>query len=400
MNCATFSYHFSQTGNSLNGVKGIFIKNGIYHIYYAVNSVSQPEKTRWEHIFTANFCKYKKICDSRLPNGEKSIAEIFGGAIYACGGTVGFYYTEKRTFGNKEKYRTLRAKSKNGSEIFCKNTLLSSKNYPKEVQAKVTVSNVLLCHGKYVMCLNARENTGKDIVLFYVSENGDKWNLHAKASAEFDIKNALYVNGYLLFTDGTRVCYSQMLSLPTEFKIILSKKTPLDYGTQFFGANCFFDGVRYILAGVIKTDSGNVLSTVRQINFTGRGITQKPLQELKKLRKKSVTQTLSEGGVMLAESTAYEVYLTPSGDFSATVGGVNIVSDKKELHIKCGKIVGKMPYYGKSVRVFCDNGVTEIFTCGKCFSLFFAKCDNKIKITLGKCQAKLWNMKNIDVICD
>lgn len=140
-----------------------------------------------------------------------------------------------------------------------------------------------------------------------------------------------------------------------------------------------------------------MLSAPRQINFTKRGITQKPLPELKKLRKKAVNYDIKSGDVVFFETAAFEMYLLPTEKFSLQVRDVTIISEQKELVIKNGNLRKTMPYYGKSIRILSDVSSLEIFTSGKCFSLVLRNENpaNKIVLKQGNALVKIWNMKNI-----
>ena len=346
-------FHLAPPTGWLNDPNGLCLVENTRHIFFQYTPDNPYGGNKyWGHYETEDFVNYKYTGIFLSPDIKEDINGVFSGSAYVEDDTMYIYYTGNVEHpGNFDYIRegregnTLLVTSKDGIVASEKRCILRNSDYPSSLSNHVRDPKVFFENGSYYMVLGCRTLDDQGRVMLYVSEDKVNWQFkrflykenfgymwecpdlfslegqqylslspQGLTSEEYKYQN-IYQSGYfstkenLLENDG-----------------VLGDFTEWDYGFDFYAPQTYEDKGRRILIGWMGVpgvdydhdptiDDGwqHMLTMPRELKVdksTGR-ITQKPIDEMKKLRKSKVCDTVSIGKNLLENSSnaTFEIVL-------------------------------------------------------------------------------------------
>lgn len=330
-------YHIQPPMGWLNDPNGLCQKDGIYHIYFQYCPF-YPElgSIFWGHMTTKDFIHYEEHEPAVYPDTQWDCNGPYSGSAYQENGTIYFFYTGNVRYEGSYNYvtdgreqNTILVTSRDGFTFSEKQLLMKNEDYPADMSRHVRDPQVFRENDRYFMIQGARSVKDEGSILLFESEDLIHWSYKLRFQPEkpfgymWECPNYLKIGDRrFLFTcpqgvprDGfefANVYQCGWFSLDYDFKgenYVLGAFHSLDRGFDFYAPQVFQDEAgRWILFGWMAVpDAGyeeptlargwiHALTIPRELYVNDAGLLcQRPLKELKRLRKEKASGKLSEG---------------------------------------------------------------------------------------------------------
>lgn len=312
------NYHLMPVEGLLNDPNGLVEKDGVYHVFYQVNDKEcchGPKK--WGHYESKDMINWEIKEFALSPDEKYESHGCYSGSALLHEGKIHLVYTGnvKNEKGERESYQCLAVENEKGS--FDKLGPIISE-IPKGYTEHFRDPKIWEKDGLYYMALGAQNSSLKGEVLIYLSKDMKKWDLLKSIYNKNDLGYMIECPD-LFELDGERVLLSSpqglepkgelynnlfqsgyMLSIDEEFGTWWTEFIEIDRGFDFYAPQTFLDSKgRRIMYGWMGMEEENhptikegnwvhALTIPRELKIKNHKIIQKPLEELKKLRKKSI----------------------------------------------------------------------------------------------------------------
>ncbi len=337
-------YHLMPPIGWLNDPNGLCQFKGEYHIFYQYSPFDANGGLKfWGHYKSKDLINWEDLGSQIYPDSPYDIHGVYSGSALVEGDKMYLYYTgnvkedgDYDYINSGRQHNTIMLISEDGINFGSKKLIFKNINYPKNMTCHIRDPKIFKNDNTYYMVLGARDKNDKGCVLLYKSDNLEDWNLLNIISSKekfgfmwecpdmFELKdkvtnesktilcispqgiekdgykyNNIYQSGYFLgnidFNSGN-----------FEF----DKFTEIDRGFDFYAPQTFIDeNGRIILIGwmglpdieeyynnypTVKNGWQHALTIPRVLELRNNKIHQRPVEELKKLRKMHINKELND----------------------------------------------------------------------------------------------------------
>lgn len=311
-------YHLMPLKGLMNDPNGLLYKDGRYYVFYQLNDEDCTHKNKKWGLYTSeDFVNWKIENTALEPDKWYDKDGCYSGSAILVDGKINLFYTGNvKNNGERESYQCRVVEKEDGT--FEKMGPVIDK-IPEGYTAHFRDPKVWQdsC-GKYYMVLGAQTKDEKGEVLLYSSENLEKWDLEGSLynkgelgymlecpdlfsldgrdimlicpqglEADGDLYNNIYQSGYMFGKfDAEKASFMEEAFIE------------LDRGFDFYAPQTFVDGMgRRILIGwmglpemeegIPTVEDGwlHALTIPRVLSVEDGKLIQRPLEEMKKLRK-------------------------------------------------------------------------------------------------------------------
>lgn len=308
------NYHLMPIEGLINDPNGLIEKNGVYHVFYQVNdSECTHGAKKWGHYESKDMINWEIKDFALIPENWYDSHGCYSGSAILYDGKIHIFYTGnvKNSNGDRESYQCLAIENPDGT--FEKLGPVIDE-IPKGYTEHFRDPKVWEKNGEFYMVLGAQNLELKGEVLIYTSKDLKNWKLIKSLynkndlgymiecpdlfelngvdvlisspqgiDSKEDLYNNLYQTGYIISLDNEHKSWSDFIEL--------------DRGFDFYAPQTFLDskGRRIIYGWMgmeeknhLSIEEGNwvhALTMPRELKIKDNKIIQKPLEELKKLRK-------------------------------------------------------------------------------------------------------------------
>ena len=338
-----FSYHYAPRFGWINDPNGMHLKDGVYHLYYQHNPVSEKwNNMSWGHAVSDDMVEFREEKPVFLPKDDKWV--IFSGS--ALGDE--FVYTVANVKGDRAFYQERRYSSDGYS--FSKPDTIIPNVYEDERDPRIFTYK-----GETYILLWLKE----DLFGLYRKE-GENYSLLSSFRAKdgWECPDILFVGDRLFFTsaDGT---YFDCEMKDDGLHLTGSGKkmflTSLPYASQSFTGTEGTYLISWLRALTPDLESTGVMSMVRKVGFMDGVLTLKPIDAL--MDRFHETRRVNDE----YSSSEEALYLKSEGSFKGTLSSRLFSYDKESGMLEYGEEKVDM---GKdqSLEIFIDHEITEIST--------------------------------------
>lgn len=341
------SYHLMPPVGWLNDPNGLCELNGTYHIYYQYSPTDVYGKLKhWGHYSTKDFINFKSEPMAIFADNELDKSGAYSGSTFIKDNKMHVFYTgnvkeegDHDYIKSGRQHNTIYLTSEDGINFSEKKCLMKNVDYPSDVSCHVRDPKVYEKNGLYYMVLGARTLGDIGCILVYESNDLINWKYINRIQTKekfgymwecpdvFDLDNKtilitcpqgieqegikyenIYENGYFF-----------MDNIVENTK--LSEFNELDDGFDFYAPQTFEDEKnRRILIGwmglpdipytnevTVKENWQHALTIPRVLCISNNKLYQKPIEELKNLRKSKKIYDLNKVRSIITENNVYEL---------------------------------------------------------------------------------------------
>ncbi|WP_434798471.1 glycoside hydrolase family 32 protein [Terrisporobacter vanillatitrophus] len=341
------SYHLMPPIGWLNDPNGLCELNGTYHIYYQYSPTDvYGELKHWGHYSTKDFINFKSEPMAIFADNELDKGGAYSGSTFIKDNKMHVFYTgnvkeegDHDYIKSGRQHNTIYLTSEDGINFSEKKCLMKNVDYPSDVSCHVRDPKVYEKNGLYYMVLGARTLDDIGCILVYESKDLINWKYINRIQTKekfgymwecpdvFDLDNKtilitcpqgieqegikyenIYQNGYLF-----------MDNIVENTK--LSEFNELDNGFDFYAPQTFEDEKnRRILIGwmglpdipytnevTVKENWQHALTIPRALCIRNNKLYQKPIEELKNLRKSKKIYDLNKVRSIITKNNVYEL---------------------------------------------------------------------------------------------
>lgn len=396
--------HLEPPQGWLNDPNGLCYFKGKYHFYFQYSPDSSTGEGRkcWGHYQSKNLLDWEFTGTVLYPDSEYDKDGVYSGCAVVHDNKMYIFYTGNvKEIGdydyvtNGRGANVISVTSDDGISMSKKNVLLTNSDYPSFCSCHVRDPKVWFDGGKWHMVLGARTLDNNGGVLFYTSDDLKTWKYsHFLTTENFgymwecpdvfslDNKKILSISPQGVKSCETKfqnVYHSGYLQLSEDINI--NSFTEWDYGFDFYAPQTFqTPDKRRILVGwagigdipynnpTTKLGFQHCLTIPRELAFLENGkISQKPISELKQLRKNS---TEFHNNDKISVNLPSEIVGTTETDFTIVIDdGLEISYDGKITKMEFsneilggGRTVRKAELENcKNFRVILDKSTIEVY---------------------------------------
>lgn len=406
------NYHLMPKTGVLGDPNGLCQVNGLYYVGYVHTPIKFVVDGRaacvWKQCTTKDFVHYKEHPIHIYPDSRYDRDGVYSGSMIYENGKFYTYYTGNvRHKGNHDyitsgrEQNVVRVESEDGIHFDNKTLLMTNDDFPKHLTQHVRDPQLFKYDGSYYMVLGARTLDDEGCVIVYKTDDLKTFtDVHEIKTEEkfgymWECPDILELNGKMyLFTCPQGIAHEEYRyqnahqcgaflidgDFRKDYKIRSFQQ--FDYGFDFYAARTMLDeSGRIILFGWIgmpestygtgptsKFGWDQCLSMPREISEKDNHIYQKPLRELKALRKshKTYKDILSENSL----SFEMNINLEKETDLSIALRKdctLNYDASTKVLALDMGtcgdgRTTRKMKLENLSnLTVFSDTSTLEVF---------------------------------------
>lgn len=351
-------YHLMPPVGFSGDPNGMCQFNGIYHIFYIyVPRAYFKEKKSpvlWGHYTTKDFLTYKREDNAIYPDTLSDKDGVYSGCTFIENNIMHLFYTGNVIYEGNYDYisdgreqNLIYTSSKDGIQFNEKKLLMKNQDYPPNMSRHVRDPLVWKENNNYYMTIGARDNDSKGCILLYESSDLFNWNFINTITTDekfgymwecpdiFELAGKRIIitcpqgieQQRIKYQNAHQCGYFEILEdFKSQYKLTEFKQ--LDYGFDFYAARTFKDDKgRRILYGwmgvsespyLVNQTSENgwqqALSIPRELRYRNDILCQKPIQELKSLRKNKKDILMNEIEKEIYNSLCFELNITFNKD--------------------------------------------------------------------------------------
>lgn len=325
-------YHLMPNSGWVNDPNGLCYFNGYYHVFYQYSPLDAKGGLKfWGHCKSKDLINWEDQGVALYPDKEFDKSGVYSGSAIVKDGELYLFYTGNvKEEGDHDYINTGRqqnvivVKTKDGIEFSEKQLVLTNDDFPKDFTLHVRDPKVFKDGQFYYMVLGARGKNDLGYVILYKSLDLINWEFHSVPAGgmeklgymwecpdfiKINNKEALIISPQGLEAEG--YLYNNVYQsgyMIGEFAE--DKKTfncgefiELDRGFDFYAPQTFYDNKgrciliawmglpdidEYYSNPTIENGWQHTLTIPRELLIKDNKIIQKPVEEMKKLRKKHV----------------------------------------------------------------------------------------------------------------
>lgn len=412
-------YHLIPKIGWLNDPNGLSYFKGEYHVFYQYSPLDAEGGLKfWGHYKSKDLVQWEDLGIAIYPDKEFERDGVYSGSAIVEGEELYIFYTGNvKKEGNYDyilegrEQNVVCIKTKDGVKFEEKKVVLTNKDFPGNFTLHVRDPKVWKKDNDYYMVLGARDKENKGHVILYKSKDLYNWKFHSiPAGGEkelgymwecpdffsIDGKDVLIISPQGMDADGELYnnIYQSGYMLGKfsvdKKKFDFQKFIELDRGFDFYAPQTFKDNKgRRILIGwmglpdiieynnpTIKNGWQHALTIPRELFIENNKLMQKPVEEMKMLRKNHRFFNIDIRGKMTLKEFTDEVFelminvKEHYGDFQLSLrGDCNLFyySKRKIFELSLGKSgFGRKKRSVKlkqlkSIHIFSDTSSLEIF---------------------------------------
>mgnify|MGYP004604674097 FL=1 len=432
--------HLEPPVGWLNDPNGLSFFGGYYHVYfqYAPDNADGSGKKCWGHYRSRDMISREFTGTVLFPDTPDDKDGVYSGSAVVCGDTLHIFYTGNVKEEGEHDYITsgrganvIHVTTKDGVTMSQKKTVLRNSDYPDFCSCHVRDPKVWREGGKWHMVLGARTLLNKGCVLFYTSDDLDKWEYMGTDSVPdfgymWECPDMFTVGGhrYLSVSPQGLEHYETKNQNAFQSGYFLSDSgltdfTEWDMGFDFYAPQTFEapDGRRIIIGWFGIGDSAytnpttalgyqHCLTIPREVTSDEKGrLMQNPARELLALRKES--RHLS-GGDTTEITLPSELTADVHGSFKISFDGkLELVWDGKIFELRftdnkygSGRTTRKAVLDKCSdIRIIADTSSLEIYLDGgrTVFGTRFYPDDERVNISAEGISAEIYSLREMEV---
>ncbi|MGX4598785.1 glycoside hydrolase family 32 protein [Faecalimicrobium sp. JNUCC 81] len=440
-------YHLMPPIGWLNDPNGLCQFKGEYHIFYQYSPFEAKGGLKfWGHYKSKDLINWNDMGAQVYPDNLNDCHGVYSGSAFVENNKIYFYYTgnvkEVGDFDyiNKgRQHNTIMFKSNDGINFTDKKLIFKNIDYPENMTCHVRDPKVFKKDNNYYMILGARDKNDKGCILLYKSSNLEDWSFvniitsDEKFGYMWECPDMFELTDKVSKNTKTILCISPQgieknghkynniyqsgyflgnMNL-NDGKYDFKEFTELDRGFDFYAPQTFIDEKnRNILIGwmglpdidddyytnpTVEFGWQHALTIPRVLELVDNKIYQRPIDELKELRKSKITKELNN--VQVYDELKAEVFEldiefdSEVDDFKLELREdckITFNKDKKLMKLTLGN-----SGYGRESRavdinelrklqIFSDTSSLEIFVNDgeEVFTTRIYPKDNKDKIVL------------------
>lgn len=397
--------HLEPPEGWLNDPNGLCFFGGYYHVYfqYAPDNADGSGKKCWGHYRSRDMLKWEFTGTVLFPDTPDDRDGVYSGSAVVCGDTLHIFYTGNVKEEGDYDYITegrganvIHVTTEDGVNMSRKKVVLRNSDYPDFCSCHVRDPKVWQEGGKWHMVLGARTLSDKGCVLFYTSDDLDKW--------EYEGTDLVPDFGYMwecpdMFTLGGHrylsVSPQGLEHYETKYQNVfqsgyffadkgLTDFTEWDMGFDFYAPQTFAapDGRRIIIGWMGIGDDAYTNPTVslgyqhcltvpREVTADENGrLMQNPVRELLALRKEgNLLNDGSETEIVLPSELTADVHdsfrITIDGALELTLNGNVFELRFDDYEHGSGRTVRRAMLDNCSdIRIIADTSSLEIYLDG------------------------------------
>ena len=431
--------HLEPPEGWLNDPNGLCFFGGYYHVYfqYAPDNADGSGKKCWGHYRSPDMLKWEFTGTVLFPDIPEDRDGVYSGSAIVCGDTLHIFYTGNvKEEGDHDYIRSgrganvIHVTTKDGTNMSSKSVVLKNSDYPEFCSCHVRDPKVWHENGKYNMVLGARTLDDKGCVLFYTSEDLEKWEYSRCDSVEnfgfmWECPDCFQVNGHRYLS----VSPQGLEHYETKYQNVfqsgyfhynngLTDFTEWDMGFDFYAPQTFEtpDGRRIIIGWFGIGDSAysnltvplgyqHCLTVPREVTADENGVLmQNPARELAALRTES--RKLNDGKTERAQLPT-ELVSAVCGSFSIVLEDALFLEwDGKMFRMRFeneklggGRTVRNVPLEScYDIRVIIDTSSVEVYLDSgrKVLGSRFYPEDTEISIRAEGISPELFTLKGME----
>lgn len=412
-------YHLMPKVGWLNDPNGLCYFKGEYHVFYQYSPLDTEGGLKfWGHYKSKDFLEWEDLGIALYPDEKFDRDGVYSGSAIVEGEDLYIFYTGNvKEEGNHDYTLTGReqnvvcTKTKDGINFEEKKIVLTNKDFPENFTLHVRDPKVWKEENNYYMVLGVRDKNNKGYVVLYKSKDLCSWKFHSiPAGGEEDLgymwecpdffsigeKDVLIISPQGI--DADEYLYNNIYQsgyMLGKFsvdkkKFNFEKFIELDRGFDFYAPQTFKDNKgRRILIGwmglpdiveysnpTIENGWQHALTIPRELSIENNKLMQKPIDEMKMLRKNHISFNIDVNGESMLKGINEEVFELMLNvkelysDFQLTLrGDCNLLyySKLKTFELSLGKSgFGRKSRKVeleqlKSIHIFSDTSSLEIF---------------------------------------
>lgn len=432
--------HLEPPMGWLNDPNGLSFFGGYYHVYfqYAPDNADGSGKKCWGHYRSRDMISWEFTGTVLFPDTSDDKDGVYSGSAVVYDDTLHIFYTGNVKEEGEHDYITsgrganvIHVTTKDGVTMSQKKTVLRNSDYPDFCSCHVRDPKVWREGGKWHMVLGARTLLNKGCVLFYTSDDLDKWEYMGTDSVPdfgymWECPDMFTVDGhrYLSVSPQGLEHFDTKYQNAFQSGYFLSDSgltdfTEWDMGFDFYAPQTFEapDGRRIIIGWFGIGDSAytnpttalgyqHCLTIPREVTADEKGrLMQNPARELLELRKEN--RHLSNG------ETAE---ITLPSELTADVHGIFKISFDGKLELVWNGKIFELRFtdkkYGSGrtvrkavldkcsdIRIISDTSSLEIYLDGgrTVLGTRFYPDDERVTVSAEGISAEIFSLREMEV---
>jgi len=324
-------YHIMPETGWLNDPNGLCYFKGEYHVFYQYCPFDAKGGLKfWAHYKSVDLVTWDNLGIALYPDSESDRDGVYSGSALVEGEELYLFYTGNvREEGNYDYVLTGRqqnvicVKSVDGINFGEKKILLTNLDFPENFTLHVRDPKVWKENNNYYMVLGGRGKDNKGYVLLYESEDLMKWKLHSIPAggveslgymwecpdffnleekdilfispqgipAKGELYNNIYQSGYIIGSfhgDKDNFNFKEFIELDRGFDFYAPQTFKDNSGRRIMIAWMGLPDVTEYINPTIENSWQHTLTIPRELFIENEKLVQRPVSEMKKLRKKHI----------------------------------------------------------------------------------------------------------------
>ena len=405
-------YHLMPPTGWLNDPNGLCQKDGTYHIYFQFSPFSSSWDIKlWGHYTTKDMINFKEEEPFLFPDIDFDRDGVYSGSAFVKDNNINYFYTGNVKLKDKQydyinegrEQNIIHISSKDGIFKTNKKLIMTNNDFPKNMTKHVRDPKIYFEDDIYYMSLGARDKENRGCIILYKSIDLENFKYYNTIYTDYDfgymwecpdifkINNNLFLlccpQGVEQQGDKYQNIYQNgYFKIDYDFiknEYNLGDFVEFDKGFDFYATQTFQDEkgrrILYAWMGIPDADYTNPttkynwqhsLTMPRQLIEKDGRLYQKPLDELKSLRKDEIKCSINKFKNIKIEDICFEmnieflynqefnlqirddVFLIYKNNLlTLSLGKSGYGRDKRYIDIK----------YVKDITIFSDTSSLEIF---------------------------------------
>lgn len=409
-------FHLMPKTGWLNDPNGLCQFHGTYHIYYQYTPFEPTGELKlWGHYTTKDFVSFADEGPVLFPDSEFDAHGVYSGSAFVKGDTIHYFYTGNLKYFDRDDYdyinsgrgsNTIHVTSRDGYRFSEKELLMTTDDYPHDMSCHVRDPKIIQKGDDYYMVQGARDENSRGLILMFHSKDLTHWEYFDRIVPKepfgymWECPDLFELDGQMMLItcpqgvepeginyQNVHQCTAAKIDYDFKnksYEICDNKEfQQLDRGFDFYAPQTFEDaqGRRILIGwmGIPDADYSNptvehgwqhALTIPRELHIKDGRIIQKPIEEMKQMRKGELICSFSEKGRMQSNLKLYEAEIR----FKECTDAV--ITLKKGVHLSFGggMLTLDLGNFGagrtsrsvaldelKDLRIFADTTSLEIF---------------------------------------
>ena len=407
-------FHLMPPTGWMNDPNGLCEFQGINHIYFQYTPFLAGWGTKlWGHYTTTDWIHFQECEPFLFPDCDWDRDGVYSGSAFVDGDKIHYFYTGNVKLQDKDydyilegrEQNTIHLVSEDGVHAGEKQLVMTNSDYPADMSKHVRDPKIFAKNGRYYMVQGARDCESKGCVLLFESEDLMTWKYFDRIAPEekfgymWECPDLFQVDGQEILIacpqgvpksghDYQNVYQCGYFPIEMDFenkKYKLGEFHELDKGFDIYATQTFLDeNGRRILIGwmgipdadydndaTVEYDWIHALTMPRVLTYQDGKLIQKPLEELKSLRKNKMVTSITSFGEWTTTDCCFELSVKRDDENAAVILGlrddVTLTYKDHILKLELGKSghgrkqrTVKLDSL-KNMTVYSDTSAIEIF---------------------------------------